>query len=413
MTFIQDKQESAKARVEKGEVNWAPGSDSELYQLAEGHYSGVNFGFGNIGFVITSEGVVVIDSTVSPEGGEAVLAEIRKLTSLPIRYLIYTHGHADHVNGASVFKREGALVIGHRNVAHRFDRYSKLWSHHVAINGVQFRKSLFAADPSFVYPDITYDQEYTFELGGKTFRLVHGKGETDDATVIYVPEDRVVYVGDFIIWAFPNIGNPNKVLRYEKEWYETLERVQSWNPKAVATGHGPALLDPELIKGAFSHNIEVLKLLHERTVEYINKGVDVEQAVAEIELPEHLLNSPFLAPVYGTREFVIRGIYRRYTGWYNGNPTHLAPAPAEDVRKEIIGLIGDAQAVLDRAKALRANGQIQLSLHLADLVISDQQLQKEAVQFKAEALLELADQSRNLFYHNFYKVNAERLENIK
>jgi len=411
MTLIQDNSQQTKDRTEKGEVNWKPGNDSKLYQLAEGHYSGVNFGFGNIGFIITNEGVVVIDSTVSPEGGEAVLAEIRKLTSLPIRYLIYTHGHADHVSGASVFKREGAIVIGHRNVVRRFDRYTKLWSHHIAINGLQFRKNLFTLEPTFVYPDITYDQEHTFELGGKTFRLAHGKGETDDATVIYIPEDRVVYVGDFITWTFPNIGNPNKVIRYEKEWYETLERVQSWNPKAVATGHGPALLDPEQIQNALSHSIEVLKLLHERTIEYINKGAAEEQAVAEIELPEHLLNSPFLTPIYGTREFVIRGIYRRYTGWYNGNPTHLAPAPSDDVRREIVALIGDARAVIDRANELRANGQVQLSLHLIDLVISEPELEKEAVQFKKAALLELADQARNLFYHNFYTVSASELEN--
>lgn len=409
MSFVQEKLQTARARTEKGEVNWAPGSDSQLYPLAEGHYSGINFGFGNVGFVITNEGVVVIDATVSTAGAEAVLAEIRKLTDLPIRYLIYTHGHADHVSGASVFKQEGAVVIGHRNVARRFDRYTKLWSHHTAINGLQFRKSLFAAEPKFVYPDIAYDQEYTFELGGKTFRLVHGKGETDDATVTYVPEDRVAYVGDFIIWAFPNIGNPNKVLRYEREWYETLERVQSWNPLAVATGHGPALTEPESIKGALSHNIEVLKLLHERTVAYINQGADVEQAVGEIQLPEHLASSPYLPQIYGTREFVIRGIYRRYTGWYNGNPTHLAPAPSKDVQREIVGLIGNKEAILERAKELKANGQLQLSLHLADLLIGEPELEKEAVQFKAAALLELADQAQNLFYHNFYKVSADRL----
>ncbi len=406
MAFIEEK-----VKIEKGEANWNPGNESVLYQLAEDHYSGANFGWGNIGFVITNEGVVVIDSTVSREGGEAVLAEIRKLTSLPIRYLIYTHGHADHVSGASVFKREGAIVIGHRNVVRRFDRYTKLWSHHIAINQLQFRKNLSTLEPVFVYPDITYDQEFTFELGGKTFRLIHGKGETDDATVIYIPEDRVVYAGDFLIWTFPNIGNPNKVIRYEKEWYETLERVQSWNPKAIGTGHGPALLDPEEIQGALSHNIEVLKLLHERTIEYINKGAAEEQAVAEIELPEHLLNSPYLAQIYGTREFVIRGIYRRYTGWFNGNPTHLAPAPSEDVRREIAGLIGDTRAVLDRANELRANGQVQLSLHLIDLVIGEPEVKKEAVQFKKTALLELADQARNLFYHNFYRVSAAELIN--
>lgn len=392
-------------------VNWEPGKESQLIQLSEGFYSGINFGFGNIGFVITREGVVVIDATVSVKGAEAVLAEIRRLTSLPIRYLIYTHGHGDHVSGASVFKREGAVVIGHRNVIQRFDRYSKLYAHHLSINALQFSKNGLTQSAEYIYPDITYDLEYTFELGGKTFRLIHGKGETDDATVIYIPENRIVYIGDFIIWTFPNIGNPNKVIRYEKEWYEMLERVYSWNPLAVATGHGFPLLDEDNIRGALLDNAEVLKLLHEQTIAYINKGLGVEQAVAEIQLTEQLLNSPYLKQVYGTREFVIRGIYRRYTGWYEGNPTHLAPAPAEDVRQAIVQLIGNPRTILAKAEALREAGQLQLSLHLVDLVIGEESVNKHAVQFKASVLLELARHSSNLFYYNFYNGSATALLN--
>ncbi|WP_150272466.1 alkyl sulfatase dimerization domain-containing protein [Paenibacillus tepidiphilus] len=398
----------------KGEVNWSPGSESRLIQLAEGYYSGVNFGLGNSGFVITDEGVAVIDSTVSPAGAEAVLAEIRKLTDLPVKYLIYTHGHFDHVGGAAVFKREGATVIGHRNVRQRFDRYSKLWEHHLAINAVQFRNTgLLTAEPSLVYPDIEYDTEYVFELGGRTFRLIHGKGETDDATVVYIPEDRIVYIGDFIIWTFPNVGNPNKVVRYEREWYEMLDRVLSWQPKAIAPGHGPSLLTPEAIRGALGDTSEVLQILHKETVEYINQGKSVEEAVLGIALPEHLLQSPYIVPVYGTREFVIRGIYHRYTGWYDGNPTHLAPSPKEAVKRTYVELIGDKAKVLDKARELAGAGELQLSLHVADLLIGDAEYAAAAKSFKAQTLLKLAENSANLFYHNFYTVSAAELRENK
>ncbi|SET06856.1 alkyl sulfatase dimerization domain-containing protein [Paenibacillus sp. NFR01] len=395
----------------KGRVNWLAGEDSRIIELAEGYYSAVQFGLGNAGFVITEDGVVVIDSTVSAAGGEAVLAEIRKRTSLPIRYLIYTHGHEDHVGGAAVFKREGATVIAHRNVSRRFERYSRLWDHHLSINALQFQTDGFAGgQPSYVYPDITYDQEYTLEFGGRTFRLVHGKGETDDATIVYIPEDRVVYIGDFIIWTFPNVGNPNKVLRYAREWYETLDRVLAWQPRIIAPGHGPSLTEPEALRDALRDTSDALRFLEEQTILHINQGSPVEKAVADIKLPERLEQSPYLRQVYGTREFVIRGIYRRYTGWYDGNPTHLAPSPEAQVRTAVLDLIGDEAKVLAKAEHLQAEGQHQLALHIVDLLIDDSgQTSKEAVQLKIKLLEELAGRSNNLFYHNFYKGSARQL----
>ncbi|WP_310831428.1 alkyl sulfatase dimerization domain-containing protein [Paenibacillus pedocola] len=410
MSHIQNQQVVTNDTA-KGRVNWSAGSDSQLIELGDGYYSAINYGLGNAGFVITGEGVVVIDSTVSAAGGEAVLAEIRKLTDLPIRYLIYTHGHEDHVGGAAVFKREGATVIGHTNVAPRFDRYSRLRDHHVSINTLQFQSVDFAGDkPSYVYPDIAYDKEYTFELGGRTFRLVHAKGETDDATIVYIPEDRVVYIGDFIIWTFPNVGNPNKVLRYAREWYETLDRVLSWQPRIIAPGHGPSLTEPGIINKALRDTSDALRFLEEQTVIHINKGSSEETAILNIQLPEHLEQSPFLRQVYGTREFVIRGIYRRYTGWYNGNPTHLAPAPQEQVRQAVLELIGDGAKILAKAENLKAKGELQLALHIVDLLIGESGKSDEARTLKADLLLELSDRSQNLFYHNYYRGSAKQLK---
>ncbi|UQZ32749.1 hypothetical protein C2I18_03755 [Paenibacillus sp. PK3_47] len=229
------------------------------------------------------------------------------------------------------------------------------------------------------------------------------------ATIVYIPEDRVVYIGDFIIWTFPNVGNPNKVLRYAREWYETLDRVLSWQPRIIAPGHGPSLTEPEIIHKALRDTSDALRFLEEQTVIHINKGSSEETAILNIRLPEHLEQSPFLRQVCGPREFVIRGIYRRYTGWYNGNPTHLAPAPQEQVRQAVLDLIGDEDKILAKAGDLQAKGELQLALHIVDLLIGDSGKSDEAYTLKANLLLELADRSQNLFYHNYYKGSAKQL----
>ncbi|QQK76579.1 MBL fold metallo-hydrolase [Salicibibacter cibarius] len=388
-----------------GEVNWKPGSDSRLEKLGEGFYNATNYGFGNVGIVITNEGVVVIDSTISRTGGKAIVDEITKMTDQPIKYLIYTHGHGDHVGGASVLKEQGATVISHRNVIERFNRYTKLRDHHVAINSMQFKRKQKIKN-EYIYPDIVYDFEYTFELGGKTFRLLHGKGETDDATVVYIPEDKICYSGDFIVWSFPNIGNPNKVLRYEREWYEMLDRILKLNPKAIAPGHGRSLLGNEEVQACLSDTSAVLKYLHEECVMHINQGSSLDKMLHEISIPEELANSPYIKQSYGCLEFVIRGIHRRYTGWYDGNPTNLSPSPINDVNQAILDLIGNQEKIIESTRYFVSEGNLQLALHLIDLILTENPSDKEMHAFKGELLEQMSEVSNNLFFRNFYTVSA-------
>ncbi|QQK80505.1 MBL fold metallo-hydrolase [Salicibibacter cibi] len=398
--------EKFQNQVGRGEVNWKPGSDSGLEKLGEDFYNAINFGFGNVGIVITNEGVVVIDSTISRTGGKAIVDEITKMTDQPIKYLIYTHGHGDHVGGASVFKENGATVISHRNVIERFNRYTKLRDHHVAINSMQFKRNIRIKN-EYIYPDIVYDFEYTFELGGKTFRLLHGKGETDDATVVYIPEDRICYSGDFIVWSFPNIGNPNKVLRYEREWYEMLDRILKLDPKAIAPGHGRSLLGNEEVQACLSDTSAVLKYLHEECVMHINQGSSLDKMLHEISIPETLVNSKYLKQTYGCLEFAIKGIYRRYTGWYDGNPTNLSPSPSKEVNRAILELIGNQDQIIEHARRFETEGNPQLALHLIDLILIENPNNKEIHAFKGEILEKMSTASSNLFFRNFYSVSAK------
>ncbi|GHU50543.1 MBL fold metallo-hydrolase [Clostridia bacterium] len=375
-----------------------------LTKVKEGHYAVIDYGLGNVGIVITNEGVVVIDSNTTNEAASEIIKEIRKITSQPIKYLIITHGHGDHVGGNQAFKDAGAEIIAHENVNIRLERYKTFAGYHARINGIQAGGGGFgqlggaSKWASYVRADIEYDKEYIFELGGKTFRLIHGKGETDDATIVYIPEDRVIYAGDFIISVFPNIGNPNKVLRYEKEWVDALDRILSLNPEAVVPGHGTVLFGDEIIS-AITAPRDVLDFLYRESVKYINEGRDLDYILEHARLPQKLAQNPYIKPIYGNREFTLRGIWRRYTGWYDQNPTNLYPSPKDEVIKAVFSLIQDEELVLNKAKALKAENQIQLALHILDLLPEPG---KEAMLLKAEILEELADRSTNLFYVNFY-----------
>jgi alkyl sulfatase BDS1-like metallo-beta-lactamase superfamily hydrolase len=366
--------------------------------------------FGTIGFIVTGDGVVVIDAGVDEKTAEAALGVIRNVTGDPIKYLVYTHGHADHVKGAPVFKREGAVIVAHKNVAPRFDRYTAFNGYHERINGIQFAKDSFERDrywSEFVYPDVEYSDSYTMELGGKTFLLSHEKGETDDATTVKVLADNVVYVGDFLIWAFPNIGNPNKVVRYEKEWFEALDRIAAEKPDHIVPGHGRVLSGGEALQ-ALADTSAALRILYEQAKKFINEGRNLDDIIENAILPQQLAESPYIPEVYGTREFVLRGIHRRYTGWYDGNPSNLNPAPKTAQAKAVFELIGDREKIIRKAKETEQLGDLRLSLHIIDLALDGNPQDTEAAAYKSELLQKLGAASNNLFYRNFYLHEAER-----
>ncbi|QQK80503.1 MBL fold metallo-hydrolase [Salicibibacter cibi] len=374
--------------------------DIKFIELAQDYY--YVKGFANVGIIMTSEGVVVIDTTVSNNHAENIYGAIREKTDLPIKYIIYTHGHLDHVNSTHVFKEEQTKVIAHENVNERFIKYQSLEDYHLRINGVQFQNKLGLRSFDFITPDITFHQDHKFQLGNKNIRIFHGKGETDDHCFIHVPEDDVVYCGDFFVWSFPNIGNPLKVIRYEREWYETLEKIKQLEPEILIPGHGKAITGKDQIKSALQDVIDTLKFVHEEVTAHINKGTHLENALELIQLPEHLENSPYVKQTYGCLEFAIKGIYRRYTGWFDGNPTHLSPAKQEDVAAEINSLVQDPQVILKRCRSLMDEGKYQMALHLSDILVLSQD-DEEAKALKKEAIEKQAETNQNFIMRNIYK----------
>ena len=365
-------------------------------------------GFGNAGWIVTDEGVVVVDTGVAPQLGARLREAVARTTDRPVRAVIYTHGHHDHVLGAPALVEEGTEVIAHENVPERFRRYTLTRDHINRINGIQFGRDLTGRTYQYVYPTVTYHQRYELVLGGRRIELFHGKGETDDATVVHVPDARAVFAGDFLIGSFPNVGNPYKVVRYEREWYETLERVRDLRPAAVVPGHGKILREGQELEEVLRDTVEVLRFLHTETVRHINQGSTLEEAVESIRLPEHLAQSPHLAQTYSRVEFAVANIWRRYCGWYDYNPAHLLPAPRREVAAEVAALIGDDGRVLARARALHGEGRSQVALELLDLILLRREDDRPARALRAEILEALAAQDACLMSRDAYLHQLDR-----
>jgi len=375
----------------------------------------VRLGISTSSVVYTNDGVVVVDVPMGNRFGRKALDVIRKRTDKPIYAIIYTHGHMDHVWSVPVFYADAEAhgypkphIIGHKNVVRRFDRYQRLKGQHEHINTIQF--AIPSGEPvlpqQFYYPDITFEESMQFKFGGLTFELNSYLGETDDCLWVWIPERKTALVGDLLIGGVPNVGNPFKVQRWALEWALALEAVAGKTPDFVVTAG--QVLQKELAKEILLDTARYLKFIEDEVVRLLNEGCWIEDIIDRVKIPQDLTEKPWLQPLYGHPTFVIHGIYRRYAGWYNGNPSELFPAKSDEIAAEVVKLTG-ADKLMQEAKSLKDVGKIQLSLNIIDFVVrgsSDKKMQKEALNLKSELLTARAEIEPSYIARNIFRAGA-------
>jgi cyclase len=228
-----------------------PGPPFTLRQVAPGVYAAIDQDAragANAGFVIGDDGVVVVDSFQFPEAAESLLAGIRKLTPLPVRFVINTHYHIDHVAGDGVFQRAGALVVAQRNVL------GWIRTENLKFYGRDQSKerALVAGLP---LPDLLVDQGLTIRLGGRRLELRALPGHTGGDLVVAVPDAKVLFSGD-LLWRRMAPGLSDATV---SGWIETLEALRH-RPDAAAYTYVPGQGDVATLAdiGEFERYLEDL-----------------------------------------------------------------------------------------------------------------------------------------------------------
>jgi alkyl sulfatase BDS1-like metallo-beta-lactamase superfamily hydrolase len=358
-----------------GEVSVEDSHPFSLIGEAEEVADGVAFvpSFANVTAFRTDDGLVLVDTGSAPLA-QHVHTTLRRWDSSPLHTAVYSHGHIDHVFGVPVFEEEAASngwtaprVVAHEALPARFDRYILTAGYNEIVNQRQFQMPDLRWPREYRYPDQTYRDALTLDVGGTELHLQHCRGETDDHTYTWVPSRRVLCCGDLFIWASPNAGNPQKVQRYPREWAAGLRAMASLGAELLLPGHGVPVVGSDHIRQALMETAELLEYLHDETVAMMNEGARLDDIVHTVRAPQHLLDRPYLRPVYDEPEFVVRNVWRLYGGWWDGDPSHLKPAPVRALAEELATLAGGPQVLAGRALDLAYAGDLRLAGHLAEL----------------------------------------------
>jgi alkyl sulfatase BDS1-like metallo-beta-lactamase superfamily hydrolase len=340
----------------------------------------------------SGDGLVAFDASHA-NTGQQVVDSIRGWSSSPFHSVVYTHGHSDHVGGIGAFDADAKSrgnnelqIIGHENVAPRFERYRYTNDWNVAINARQFggirgdlnnalndlRPAAGGARLNSFIPAETLDPTIevsdfaSLKFGDSVVEFHHARGETDDHLWSWFPEQKWIASGDFVIWNFPNAGNPQKVQRWPIEWAAALRAMIAKGPELLLPAHGLPIAGKERIARVLDEIATALEDLVRTTVQMMNDGETLNNIIHTVRVPEATLGKPYLRPLYDEPEFVVRGIWRQFGGWWDGAPSRLKPARDEEVGHEIATLAGGAEVLMHRAQELAASGDLRLACHLAD-----------------------------------------------
>jgi glyoxylase-like metal-dependent hydrolase (beta-lactamase superfamily II) len=224
------------------------------------------YGFHQSLFVVTPDGVIATDpiAFLRPQAASTYIAEIRKITSAPIRYLIYSHHHYDHIAGGKPFKDLGARVIAHRNAKKHLE---------------QLRY------PEVVIPDEVVDDYRAIELGGTRLELYYvGRNHSDNSLAMLLPKERILFTVDFI--PIQTVQFRNMPDGFLPDWFDSLDRVLSLDWERMVPGHpyaGGRMGTKDDVRALKQYMLD----LSEEVRNAANRGRCFDDAMREVRLPKY------------------------------------------------------------------------------------------------------------------------------
>ena len=295
----------------------------EVQKVADGVYAvirrealGLWFEANNV-LIVNDEDVVVVDANISPAATREVIGALRKITAKPVRYVVNTHWHEDHVIGNQAWREAYPAVefVGHASTLADFPAVG-LTNRKQAVENApklaamlrkqitdgkslegggaltdeeragyaltaEFVERYVAESPTFrvVLPTLMVEDRLTLVRGARTIEIRHlGRGHTGADLVVHLPKEGIVCAGDLVVWPVPLVGTTS----YPAEFASALEKLIALRPAVIIPGHGPVMRDdshPRLVA-------RLLTSIREQTEAAVKRGETLEQARKSVRLEE-------------------------------------------------------------------------------------------------------------------------------
>jgi alkyl sulfatase BDS1-like metallo-beta-lactamase superfamily hydrolase len=341
----------------------------------------------NVYLIETAEGGILLNTGMGFET-PVVNHNLRKFTQVPIRFIITTQGHVDHVGGVKYFRNlypDLQYIATSGNEEHQtYD--ARLQKFRAARSAFRFQddfirvfKGYAEAGYTDINPqdrpvaDITFKDQYGFSMGGLDIVLIAAPGaETNDSLVVWLPQHKIVFTGNLFGCPFGHF--PNLVTIRGDRYRDALtcaaaaQTVLDLDAQLLLYGHHEPIQGADLIRSEVTAYRDAILHVHDEVVKGMNEGKDLCTLQQEIELPPVCE----VGQGYGKLNWGIRAIWENYAGWFkHESTTELYSVPQKAIHADLVELAG-VDNLVERAGRKASTGRNEEALHLLDIVLNAQ-----------------------------------------
>ena len=410
-----------------------------LFEVTEGIYQVRGYDMTNITFIRGKTGWIVVDPLMSVECSKAAIALVREsLGDYPVTAVIYSHPHVDHFGGVRGVVDEKDVLSGAIPVIapEGFEKHAI--SENIYAGNAMGRRASYQygtlleagetgslaigigmgqskGTTSYISPtiEITHTGE-THTIDGVEFEFQLTPGTEAPAEMnFWIGEKKALWMAENCTGTLHNLYTLRGAqVRDGNAWAEyIMEALALYGNRAevVFQSHNWPHWGSNVIKEYMVNTAAVYKYINDQTLLYINQGYTETEIANMIKLPEALEKVWYTRQYYGTVSHNSKAVYEKYMGWYDGNPIHLAELDPSEYAQKLVSYLGDANAVLKKAKEDYDNGEYQWVAQITNTLVYADPDNKDARYLCADALEQLGYQAESGPWRNAYLCAAQEL----
>ena len=360
--------------------------------------------------------------------------------NLPVRAVVYTHNHSDHIGGVRAFADEARVnagdtwIIAHETLMETVINNAALVGPILSTRAAYSFGSHLETGPegainagigpilargksTFLAPTHTFKDKWKVTLAGVRFEFHYAPSEADDEIVMVLPDLKVLLSAEVIQGeCFANV-HTIRGTRYRDpvQWVRSIDMmrnlVEENGVAFMVPAHGRPVAGNANIAELLTAYRDAIAFTHDQAVRFINKGYTPDELAETLPaLPPHLAQHAWLGEYYGTVKHSVRQVFSGQLGWFDGDPATLDPVPRAERARRLVALMGGAARVSEEARNALIAGDARWAAELASYLVRIDTGDTAAKQLKADALRALGFASDNINWRNWMLTAARELE---
>ncbi|GAB2644132.1 alkyl sulfatase dimerization domain-containing protein [Vibrio panuliri] len=410
--------------------------DQAIIQVDDNVYLGYGFGLDTPVMIEGDDGIIIVDPGESVQMAQSVKQEFRKITNKPVKAIIYSHNHIDHISGVRAWVDDQQVASGEvmiiaqegltQAVANWSSNLGPLFGQRTSYTGAKHVEEgehgtvndglgprFMQGDISFIEPNVTLKDRLDITIAGVEMEIVNVPSETKDEVVVYLPKQKILHAAEVLQGEnFPNLHTIRGTkFRDPAMWFKGIDVMRQFDTEVMINSHGRPVEGKAAVDNVLTAYRDAIQYTHDQTIRHMNKGLTPDELVEVVKLPTHLASHPWLGEHYGTVAHAVRQIYVGYVGFYEADPWQLEPMAYQQRARAFVELMGGRDNIINTAKAAIESENYTFAAEILSYPITVNQDDMEARQLKATAYKKWAADQVNINWRNWALNAAAELEN--